>query len=253
MTSAVLSHAQHAPLVFADIKGFSSRSDRDQLRSREDLYAELRAAFTDELWQLCPQEDRGDGVLLVVPPDLPVEALFTAVLPRLEHGLGARRRSDPLLRLRIAVHAGAVHRDGHGFAGNAVNHVFRLCDGRPLRQALDEAASDTALVVSEVIHDSVVRAGLPGVEPTTFHPVTFQVKETRARAWLHVPGDNACAMRIARESAAGTDEGRGRDGRGGVSISAGHSVHMNGAVVAGGDAQVSSPPAPRSRRWRGGR
>jgi len=107
--------------------------------------------------------------------------------------------------------------------------------------------------VSEVIHDSVVRAGLPGVEPTTFHPITFQVKETRARAWLHVPGDNACAMRIARESAAGTDEGRDRDGRGGVSISAGHSVHMNGAVVAGGDARVSSPPAPRSRRWRGGR
>ncbi|WP_406839401.1 adenylate/guanylate cyclase [Streptomyces sp. AHU1] len=249
----MITHAQQAHLLFADIKGFSSRSDRDQLRSREDLYAELCSAFTDELWQLCPHEDRGDGVLVVVPPALPVETLFTDVLPRLERGLGGRRRSDPLLRLRIAVHAGAVHRDSHGFAGNAVNHVFRLCDGEPLRQAIDEAASDTALLVSGVVHDSVVRAGLPGVEPTTFHAVAFQVKETHARAWLHVAGDNACALRIAQESASGTDDGRDEDKRGGVSVSAGRSVHMDGAVVAGGDAHVSVPSAPRSRWWRGTR
>ncbi|WP_319294345.1 adenylate/guanylate cyclase [Streptomyces sp. AK08-02] len=251
--------SQHAPLLFVDIQGFSSRSDREQLRSREGLYGELRSAFTDELWRLSPHEDRGDGVFVVVPPELPVQELFTEVLPRLEHGLGARRRSDPLLRLRIAVHAGAVHRDGHGFAGNAVNHVFRLCDGEPLRRAIGEAASDTAVLVSEVIHDAVVRAGLPGVEPTTFHAVTFRVKETHARAWLHVAGDNACAMRIAGEQAARQDEGReeGRDEprRGGVSVSAGHDVRMDGAVVAGGDVHLGAPPVPRSRSrwWRGAR
>ncbi|WP_458246914.1 adenylate/guanylate cyclase [Streptomyces sp. MAI_2237] len=249
----VSSHAQQSHLLFADIKGFSSRSDREQLRSREDLYAELRSAFGDELWDLCPHEDRGDGVLIVMPPALPVETLFTTVLPRLEHALGSRRRSDPLLRLRIAVHAGAVHRDSHGFAGNAVNYVFRLCDGEPLRQALDGATSDTALLVSEAVHDSAVRAGLPGVEPTTFHAVAFQVKETRVRGWLHVAGDNACAMRIARESAAATNEERAEDRRGGVSVNAGRNVHMNGAVVAAGDAHVSLPSEPRSRWWRGGR
>ncbi|MFF3894540.1 adenylate/guanylate cyclase [Streptomyces sp. NPDC001812] len=245
--------AQQAHLLFADIKGFSSRSDREQLRSREDLYAEFRSAFTDALWQLCSHEDRGDGVLFVMPSAFPVGTLFTEVLPRLEHGLGGRRRSDPLLRLRIAVHVGAVHRDRHGFAGNAVNHVFRLCDGEPLRQALDEAASDTALLVSDAVRDSVVRAGLPGVEPTTFHAVPLHVKETHGRAWLHVAGDNACAMRIAQESQPRTDDERGGDKPGGVSVSAGHSVHMNGAVVTGGDAHVSSPSAPRSRWWRGAR
>ncbi|MFI5568572.1 adenylate/guanylate cyclase [Streptomyces sp. NPDC051740] len=253
MTSIVISHAQQASLVFADIKGFSSRSDRDQLRSREDLYTELRSAFTDELWQLCPHEDRGDGVLVVIPPALPVGALFTDVLPRLEDGLGRRRRSAPLLRLRIAVHTGAVHRDRHGLAGNAVNHVFRLCDGEPLRQALDEATSDTALLVSEAVHDTVVRAGLPGVEPTTFHAVTLQVKETRAKAWLHVVGDHACALRIARESAPGTEDEPDGNRRGGVSVTAGHSVHMDGAVVTGGDAHLGTLPAPRSRWWRGTR
>lgn len=254
-TPAVTSHAQHSQLLFADIKKFSSRSDHAQLRARNDLYAEMRSAFTDERWRSCRHEDRGDGVLVVIPsdPDLPLETLFTDVLPRLEAGLGGRRRSDPLLRLRIAVHAGPVHRDRHGFAGHAVNHVFRLCDGAPLRQALDEATSDTAVLVSEAVHDTVVRAGLPGVEATTFHPVTFQVKETRARAYLHVPGDPACALRIAREAAPEPHGGRDDARHGGVSVSAGHSVHMDGAIVTAGDAQVTMPAAQRTRWWRGPR
>ncbi|MFJ7101896.1 nucleotidyl cyclase domain-containing protein [Streptomyces albogriseolus] len=191
----MISDAQHSQILFADIKEFGSRSDHAQLRARSDLYTEMTTAFTDDLWRLCRHEDRGDGVLVVIPPDpaLPMGTLFTDVLPRLEDGLGSRRRSDPLLRLRIAVHAGPVHRDRHGFAGHAVNHVFRLCDGAPLRQALDEAVSDTAALVSDTVHDAVIRAGLPGVEPAAFHPVTVQVKETRARAYLHVPGDPACA------------------------------------------------------------
>ncbi|MFJ3667732.1 adenylate/guanylate cyclase [Streptomyces sp. NPDC090106] len=245
----------HLPVLFTDIKGFSSRSDREQLRSREDLYAELRAAFTDALWETCVHEDRGDGVLVVLPSELPLHGLFTDVLPRLERGLGDRRRGDPPLRLRMAVHAGAVHRDRHGFVGNAVNHVFRLCDGEPLRQAIDQARSDTALLVSEVIHDAVVRAGLRTVDPTTFHPVAFRVKETHARAWLHVAGDNACALRVAAAAAPGA-EGT-RDGpsapRAGVSVSAGRDVRMDGAVVAGGDVHLGAPHprASRFRWWRG--
>ncbi|MFJ9860178.1 adenylate/guanylate cyclase [Streptomyces albogriseolus] len=246
----MISDAQHSQILFADIKEFGSRSDHAQLRARSDLYTEMTSAFTDDLWRLCRHEDRGDGVLVVIPPDpaLPMGTLFTDVLPRLEDGLGSRRRSDPLLRLRIAVHAGPVHRDRHGFAGHAVNHVFRLCDGAPLRQALDEAVSDTAALVSDTVHDAVIRAGLPGVEPAAFHPVTIQVKETRARAYLHVPGDPACALRIARESEPAARDGRDDARQGGVSVSAGHGVHMDGAVVAGGDAYVTMPPA-QWRRW----
>ncbi|MBV2354754.1 adenylate/guanylate cyclase [Streptomyces sp. J2-1] len=244
-------HPEHTQLLLADIKGFSTRSDREQLRSREDLNGELRAAFTEELWRLCDHEDRGDAVLVVMRHAALTHALFTEVLPRLEQRLGQRRRSDPLLRLRMAVHAGSVHTDAHGYAGNAVNHVFRLCEGEALRQALDEAASDTALLVSDAVHDSAVRAGLPGVDPATFHSVPVRVKETSARAWLHVAGDDPCARRIAEAATAAERE---RDGGGtrGVSMTAGRDNRVRNSVISGGDTHLDTGRG-RGPWWRGGR
>ncbi|MEH0635620.1 adenylate/guanylate cyclase [Streptomyces bottropensis] len=244
---AYLAQPEHSHLLLADVEGFGSRSDREQLDTREGLYGELRAAFTDELWGSCAHEDRGDAVLVVMRHAWLAHALFTDVLPRLEHGLGQRRRTDPLLRLRLSVHAGPVHTDDHGFAGNAVNLVFRLNEGRVLRQALGEARSDTALLVSDTVHETGVRAGLPGVDPTRFHSVPVSVKETQGRAWLHVAGDPECARRVAEEA-----QPRAADGAEprGVSMRAGGDIRLDGSVISGGDTTVTMAPPPR---WGGGR
>lgn len=232
---------------FPDIDAFGSRSDREQLRARNDLHHELRAAFTDQLWARCYREDRGDGVLIVVPPDIPRPVVLAEVPGRLDRSLGARRRSDPLLRLRIAVHVGEVHRDAHGVAGTAVNHVFRLCDSAPLHRALDDARSDSALLVSEALYDGTVRGGHPGLDPASFHEVNVEVKETRARAWLQVPGDRACAAEVARASAPTHREES--------AAASGVSLHSNGALrvtrslVAGGDIAVQTR---RGGWWRRG-
>lgn len=249
-------HSSHSHLLVADVDSFGTLSDREQLRTREDLYEEFRAAFTVDLWRLCAHEDRGDAVLVVMQHALFAHALFTDVLPRLEDALGQRRRTDPLLRLRLAVHEGSVHTDAHGFAGNAVNHVFRLNEGEALRQAIGEARSDTALLVSDAVHESGVRAGLPGVDPTTFHSVPVTVKETRGRAWLHVAGDSECARRVAEEATAReADDAAPR----GMSLRAGRDIRLDGSVVSGRDTNVTmtgpSSPSRTSRpsRWRGGR
>lgn len=227
---------EHTHLLLADVESFGILGDREQLRTREDLNAEIRAAFTADLWRLCAYEDRGDAVLVVMRHPLFTHALLADVLPRLEWQLGQRRRTDPLLRLRLAVHAGAVHTDTHGLAGNAVNHVFRLNEGEALRQAIGEARSDTALLVSDAVHESAVRAGLPGVDPTTFHSVPVRVKETRGRAWLHVAGDPACARRVAEEATAReTDDEPPR----GVYLRAGGDIRLDGSVISGGNTTVT--------------
>ncbi|MEV6316761.1 adenylate/guanylate cyclase [Streptomyces sp. NPDC051776] len=198
---------QHVTVLVADVEAFSSRTDTDQMRTREALYEEFRAAFGEELWALCLREDRGDGLLIVVPPRIPKAMVLGTFLPRLERALADRRRGDPLLRIRIAVHAGDVHFDEHGLGGHAVNQAFRLCDSAPLRAAIRTARSDSALLVSDAIHDNVVRGGYENISAASFHAVDVSVKETRTRAWLHVAGDDEAAVRVARETAAAAGRG----------------------------------------------
>ncbi|MEU1126690.1 adenylate/guanylate cyclase [Streptomyces sp. NPDC005899] len=244
----------HATLLVADIERFSSRDGADQMRTREAMYGEFRDAFTEPVWSSCLHEDRGDGLLVVVPQQIPKSVLLGEFLPRLDTALGRRRRSDPLLRMRIAVHAGDVHFDEHGIGGHAVNRTFRLCDSDPLRKALAASEGDLALLVSETIHEDVVRGGYPGIAPQAFHAVDVRVKETAVRAWLHVPGDPDAARRVAAEvprtPAEDTADAhrQGEPRQGGVSLSAGGDVRLGPhSNLAGRDIRVDGET--RAPRW----
>lgn len=248
----------HATLLVADIERFSSRDGTEQMRTREAMYGEFQDAFTEQSWAACVHEDRGDGLLVVIPQQIPKAAVLGEILPRLESALGRRRRGDPLLRMRIAVHAGDVSFDEHGIGGHAVNRTFRLCDSDPLRRAIGTARSDLAVLVSDVIHEDVVRGGYAGIAPQAFHSVDVRVKETAVRAWLHVPGDPEAARRIADEPSSETSGTSGgaapgkttpRDsGTGGVSLSAGGDLRLGPRnMIAGRD--ITGSPEARGRHW----
>jgi hypothetical protein len=92
------------------------------------------------------------------------------------------------LRLRVVVHAGLLHRDDGGWAGEPLVHCARLLDAPPVRRVLRDAESpDLVVVISRAIYDSLVRHGY-GLDPVTCRKVRIRVKETIADAWLHVPG-----------------------------------------------------------------
>lgn len=241
--------SRHALAVVADIESFSGRDNREQMRTRQDLYEEVRTAFGASLWQSCYSEDRGDGLLVVVPHSAGAAHVIGEVLPALDRALSGRRRGDPLLRLRIAAHAGDVYADGEGIGGHAVNHAFRLCDAEPLRAALKAARSDTALLLSDSLYETIAHDGHPSVTPAAFHAVAVTVKETAARAWLHVPGDEAAAAGAAaaapaRGPEAATTEAAPPARSGGVSFGSGDVTITRGAV-AGRDIVRHSAP----RRW----
>ncbi|WP_308014120.1 adenylate/guanylate cyclase [Streptantibioticus parmotrematis] len=238
---------RHALVLVTDVEAFSPRSDVEQMRVREDLYRELRAAFGPQAWRACRCEDRGDGVLVVVPPGVPKAAVFGEALPALDAALACRRRGDPTLRLRVAAHAGDVRFDGHGMGGHAVNHAFRLAQSEPLRAALARARGDSALLVSDALHETLAHDGHPGVDPAAFHPVDVEVKETRARGWLHVPDDDATARQISAAHHTGRERRPGRT-EGGVSLNAGRDLSLTDATVANGDVNVT---ASQRGWWRG--
>lgn len=186
--------SQHCVLLAVDVAAFTDpvRTDQVQLAIRRALYEVVTGAFDDCPlgWEDCLHEDRGDGMLVVIPARMPTITVVDPLLGRLAERLCRHNRSVPApyaLRLRVAAHIGEVHHDAHGLVGTAVNHLVRLLDAPPLKRALEDSGDEVALIVSDYFYDSVVRHAGGRVDPTAFWPVTVEVKQTRARGWVHLP------------------------------------------------------------------
>jgi hypothetical protein len=170
-----------------------ARTDHVRSHLRTVLYAGLRESFDDSGIPLddCYQEDRGDGVMIVVPPRHDLAELITSVIERLH---AAVRRHNQMsndaasLQLRVAVHFGECRSDDNGLVSTALNHAFRLLDATPLKEALQSSGTGVALIVSQRVHDDVVKHGRGLVDPDAYRRVEVVVKETVTTAWIRVPG-----------------------------------------------------------------
>ncbi|MET7989151.1 hypothetical protein [Streptomyces sp. NPDC005281] len=142
-------------------------------------------------------KDGGDGAILLFPPEA-LARIIDPLLGRLSAALGRydqqRLASSPLVRLRVAVHAGPV--TGPELrSGNALVDVSRLLDSQAVRQALKSAA-DTggflAGVLSETAYQRCVHGGYtPQLAPLHFAQATARVSDKpgyQALCHLHVPG-----------------------------------------------------------------
>src|ERR1700742_5223104 len=113
--------AVHRTILVVDVAGFGDhrRNNVDQLAVRTGLYRALPQAFRAAgiSWADCEHEDRGDGALVLVPPDVPkaplVEDLPRALVAALREHNG-RHRPPGQVRLRMALHAGEINYDEHG-------------------------------------------------------------------------------------------------------------------------------------------
>jgi len=189
-------------VVFAvDIADFTAaeRDDEVQLALRDALYRVLIDAFdaAGVAWEQCLVEDRGDGVLVTMPAQLPIATVIDLLLIFL--GAGLRRhnrlsREVAHIHLRAALHVGDVHRDAHGVAGNTVNLLFRLLDALVLKEALISQGTEVVLIVSDQMYEQAVRRNPELVNPPVYRPVIAATKKTRARAWIRTATAD-CARR----------------------------------------------------------
>jgi class 3 adenylate cyclase len=185
--------SRHAVVFAVDIADFTAaeRDDEVQLALRDVLYRVLIDAFdaAGVAWEQCLVEDHGDGVLVIMPAQLPIATVIDPLLIFLRAGL---RRHNRLSRevahihLRAALHVGEVHRDAHGVAGNAVNLLFRLLDAPVLKEALVSQGTELALIVSDQMYEQAVRRNPELMNPTAYRPVIAATKKTRAHAWIRI-------------------------------------------------------------------
>jgi tetratricopeptide (TPR) repeat protein len=186
--------AVHRSIVAVDVEGFggAGRTNVHQAAIRAGLYSALEMAFASAgiSWADCYHEDRGDGLLILIGPEV---AKLTLVEP-LPHMLAAALRQHNAvhgklaqIRIRMALNAGEVLFDDHGVAGSSVNLTFRLLEAAELKSVLASTPGVLAIITSAWFFDEVIRHS-PASNPDAYTQVLVSVKETSATAWINVPG-----------------------------------------------------------------
>jgi len=188
-------------LISVDAKGYGGATARGHQRIQEGLLRVLdqaaeRAGLARRTWTRQPG---GDGELAILPPSEPEPKVVEDFPRALASALRVHNRDlHPRfrLRLRLAVHHGVALPAPNGYAGDGPVAVSRLCDSRPLKDALAASGADLAVVYSRRVVDDVIRQELTGLSTEALREVRVVRKEFDEPAWIWIPeGDvNALAL-----------------------------------------------------------
>ncbi|MBO2451966.1 hypothetical protein J4573_33100 [Actinomadura barringtoniae] len=226
--------SRNCTILYTDVAGFSmphrTASDREAVRL--SLYELLRDALEESgvSWAACYHEDRGDGVLVIVPPEIPTLAVadpFLTILAAALRRYNRRAGAAVAIRMRVALHAGLVSRDAEGLNGDAIIHTARMLDAPPLREALNSTDAHLAFMTSAHVFDTAISGDFGLLDPGSFTEVDFQVKESRITAWMCLPNSKAFVPEPPPPSPPG-------DG----------GTHFHGQVHVSGDLVVGTKAAP---------
>ena len=194
--------AVHRTIVVLDVESFGDyrRNDRHRLAVREGLYRSVGEAFERAglPWTPDAHEDRGDGILIVLPPEvhksLLVESLPSVLVAAVTAHNGAHR-DEERIRLRMSLHAGEVFYDQPGVTGETVNWAFRLVDAKLLKAALAGSSGVLAIIASSWFFDQVIRHAAAEVLPS-YRRVLVRAKDATQPGWICLP-DTAKAAAAA--------------------------------------------------------
>ncbi|SDS90914.1 hypothetical protein SAMN05216371_0869 [Streptomyces sp. TLI_053] len=157
----------------------------------------------------CEAQDRGDGQLLLLPPDVDEAKALPGLVLGLRDALHTLNRAPGTagrLRVRAALAQGGVQRAALGYVARAVETACRLLDCEHARSALkDTPDTDLALVVTDDLFADAFAAGAGGLPVDDFTSVTVAVpaKRFKTKAWLGTPRHGALVV-LPPPSAPGT-------------------------------------------------
>ena len=180
-------NGENCTVILTDVVAFGAhtRTDRDRLTIREALFRMMETAM-----QGIPDvrsEDRGDGVLMVIPP-----AVSTArVMDRLLHVLpgeldrhNSSQREPARIQLRLAVNVGPVVSNAMGVSGEAIIVAARLLEAPDFKEALARSKDILGIIASPFIYEAIIQRSLDPSYAASYSPVPIQVKESRTTGWM---------------------------------------------------------------------
>lgn len=203
----MLSPTVHRTIVFVDVADFTnpSRNVVDLLAVQEGVYRVLQTAF-DECgidYGSCHTGDRGDGMLIMIPPEISKSRLVDLLPDRLVAELrryNATHTPTAQFKLRVGIHAGDIRWNTNSWVGPAVNLTARIIEADEVKSALAQSDGLVALTVSDYFYTEVIKQD-PGVAPEQYRRIDVTVKQFSGNIWLRIPGATVPAPAVPRPSA----------------------------------------------------
>lgn len=183
---------ENCTVCLSDVVAFSTRSrtDNDRRLIREALSKATQAALRDIPGAYI--EDRGDGLLTVIPPDVPTARVMDQFLGTLPAALALHNSTQPesaRFRLRLAFSVGPVSSDAMGVSGEAIIVAARLIEATHFKQAIERSTLGLGVIASPFVYEKVISHSRdPG-----YTEVPVDVKESRTTAWMKLVGASARA------------------------------------------------------------
>ena len=182
---------QNCTVLFSDVVAFSSRdrNDVDRLIIRRALFdiTGLVLHGVPGAWS----QDRGDGLLTVIPPSVPTASLIALLHTKLPAALdrhNSASREPTRFRLRIAINVGPVTTDALGVSGSAIIIAARLLAAPVFKEAIVTNAASLGIIASPFVYDTVITQNLNPVDVAGYSQVPVDVKESATAGWMKLIG-----------------------------------------------------------------
>jgi CRP-like cAMP-binding protein len=180
-------NGQNCTILYSDVVAFSSRdrNDGDRLAIRRALLEITLVALRGipGAWS----QDRGDGLLTVVPPSVPtadVIALLHKELPDALDRHNSAGRESTRFQLRVAVNVGPVTSDTIGVSGEAIIIAARLLDAPIFKNAIAQETAKLGIIASNFVYETVIRHSLNPIDLAGYSEVQAITKEFAIPAWM---------------------------------------------------------------------
>jgi class 3 adenylate cyclase len=179
---------ENCTVLFTDVVGFGaqSRNDRDRRIIRLGSLEMVRTSF-GAMWESCISEDRGDGLLIVVPPDVPTTKIMERLHRELPGELGLYNRTygeQAQIQLRIAVNVGPVVSDTLGLSGEAIIRTARLVEAPAFKDAMASTGASLGIIASTFVYETAIKHADGWMGRDGYSPVEAKVKESSTHAWI---------------------------------------------------------------------
>ncbi|MGI8336762.1 TIR domain-containing protein [Actinomadura scrupuli] len=177
---------RNCTILLTDIVSSGTTRDADHHVIRRTIYDILRDAFERSglQWSMCYYEDRGDGALIIIPPDIPTHAIVDPLLVELTARVrryNRQVRSAARFQLRAALHVGTVVSDPVELAGEAVVLTAGLLDSPILKRRLKETSADVGFITSMLVYETAIKR-----DAAKYRKIEFQANESKLTAWMWI-------------------------------------------------------------------